>query len=315
MSSDAFQCSKCAHDPFPTKRKLDKHISDYHRVTTHSISDAENYETSGTVKSNGHACNNCGARFSTLSNLRRHMKRNCKGNQLVTENTNNQSVVHPANNCELEGDHISTDSSATCSIATLGLMIEEDWHVVVCVLCKFVIDKAHVIGHFKEKHKMDIGNNDEVGQLMRDHRLRPHLAVIWDEATEERLDESDDDDHGRPHFTPAAFRPGSVALSGIPVQDGFKCQLCEQRLHHVCVTTHASMRSHYNRHHPNEKVECQKVRVQAFYAPSNVRPQLRFVEVTDNECQAGSELSAFGIPQKIHSVPGHRCNVHHKEAR
>ncbi|KAK9492034.1 hypothetical protein V1508DRAFT_448904 [Lipomyces doorenjongii] len=187
-------------------------------------------------------------------------------------------------------------------------MVEEDWHVIVCTRCKFIIDEAHVIRHLKEKHKTQIINDDDVRQLIRQQGPREHLTVIWDEATERQLDESDDDDQTQTQFKPAAFKPGSFALRGIPVEDGFKCQLCEQMIKHVCVTTKEGMRSHYMRHHPEATIEYIKVKVQAFYDRSNARPQLRFVEVT-GIAETILHFSRFGTPATIHDVPGHGSRI------
>ncbi|KAJ8098488.1 hypothetical protein POJ06DRAFT_152207 [Lipomyces tetrasporus] len=123
---------------------------------------------------------------------------------------------------------------------------------------------------------------------------------------EDMLYESDDEDQRAPLFNPPAFRPGSAPLRRIPVQDGFKCQLCAQKLHHVCVTTKESTRTHYKRNHKGQAVEYYEVKVQAFYGRSRSAAQLRYVQVKEREDQDEATIAAFGIPENIHSVPSHK---------
>ncbi|KAK9312146.1 hypothetical protein V1522DRAFT_394398 [Lipomyces starkeyi] len=183
------------------------------------------------------------------------------------------------------------------------------WQVAICTHCKFIVDKALFIDHLKLKHGLDNPNEDAVLHVGRQYALRPHLAIIWDETTENEVDESDDEDHGSSLFDPTAFRPGSAALRGIPVQVGFKCEVCEKRLRHICVKAKEGMRTHYRRHHPGQTAEYHQVRVQAFYGRSIVQSQLRFVQVTETQSTDMAPLSAFGIPENIHSVPEHNSTV------
>ncbi|ODQ74684.1 hypothetical protein LIPSTDRAFT_226800 [Lipomyces starkeyi NRRL Y-11557] len=121
-------------------------------------------------------------------------------------------------------------------IEDLGFTIESIWHVAICQRCHFVVDKGMIIDHLNGIHGFEIRNVNAVLLVLRMYHLRIHLAVIWDDNIEDQLDDSDDEDRGPSFFNPPAFRPGSAALQGILVHDGFKCQLCEQRLHHVCTT-------------------------------------------------------------------------------
>ncbi|KAK9249925.1 hypothetical protein V1507DRAFT_446217 [Lipomyces tetrasporus] len=109
------------------------------------------------------------------------------------------------------------------------------------------------------------------------------------------LYESDDEDQRAPLFNPPAFRPGSAPLRRIPVQDGFKCQLCAQKLHHVCVTTKESTRTHYKRNHKGQAVEYYEVKVQAFYGRSRSAAQLRYVQVKEREDQDEATIAAFDL--------------------
>ncbi|KAK9489748.1 hypothetical protein V1508DRAFT_400536 [Lipomyces doorenjongii] len=63
------------------------------------------------------------------------------------------------------------------------------------------------------------------------------------------------------------------------------------------------MGSSARRHHPDQAVEYHQVRVQAFYARSDVQSQLRVVKVTETQSTNVTPLSAFGIPEDIHSGP------------
>ncbi|KAK9426883.1 hypothetical protein V1505DRAFT_407751 [Lipomyces doorenjongii] len=265
--SSALQCLECNHAPFDTKAKLNKHSYSKHRR-------AETFEFGGvayplTVTDGDlYACPTCMAKTASVKSL----KQSDDAEALVT----------------------CGDVSEIRSMEDLGFMIEAIWKVAICSRCMVVVDNAQLISHLKLKHGLDDPNEDAILQVARQYALRPHLAIIWDETTENQVDDSDDEDHGSSLFNPTAFRPGSVALRGIPAQDGFKYDVCEQRLRHICVKTKEGMRTHYKRHHPNQTVEYHQVRVQAFYGRSNV--------------QLGS---TFGVwkPENIHSVPGHDSPV------
>ncbi|KAK9368153.1 hypothetical protein V1509DRAFT_640043 [Lipomyces kononenkoae] len=63
-----------------------------------------------------------------------------------------------------------------------------------------------------------------------------------------------------------------------------------------------AMRTHYKRNHANQSVELQPVRVQAFYGRSAANPQLRYVEVAEDNTTATTseidteDITKFGIP-------------------
>ncbi|KAK9490114.1 hypothetical protein V1508DRAFT_406605 [Lipomyces doorenjongii] len=189
-----------------------------------------------------------------------------------------------------------TEALVTCgniseirSMEDLGFMIEAIWKVAICSRCMVVDAILHVACQYA---------------------LRPHLAILWDETTENQGSGFRRRGPRFIAFNPTAFRPGSLALRGIPGQDGFKCEVCEQRLRHIC--RHHPFHIRHVRPfltHPNQTVEYHQVRVQAFYGRSNVQSQLRFVEVTENQSTDLAPLSAFGIPENIHSVPGHESAV------
>ncbi|KAK9486020.1 hypothetical protein V1527DRAFT_482434 [Lipomyces starkeyi] len=69
----------------------------------------------------------------------------------------------------------------------LGFMIEATWKVAICTRCKFVVDKAVLIDHLKQKHGLDNSIEDAILQVARQYALRPHLAIIWDEIAENQL--------------------------------------------------------------------------------------------------------------------------------
>jgi hypothetical protein len=82
------------------------------------------------------------------------------------------------------------------TMADLGFTIEATWKVAICDLCHFVVDKAMVIEHITSVHGLEVANANAVLLVLRMHRLRPHLAIIWDDAIEDQLDESDDESQG-----------------------------------------------------------------------------------------------------------------------
>ncbi|KAK9492608.1 hypothetical protein V1508DRAFT_418432 [Lipomyces doorenjongii] len=113
------------------------------------------------------------------------------------------------------------------------------------------------------------------------HRLRQHLAIIWDDTIEDQLHESNDEDQGAQFFNPPAFRLGSAPLRGFPVQDGFKCRVFAQKLHQICVTTKEGMKTHYKRNHKAQAVEYHEIKIVSCGVFSSgrgrtkVRPQLQ----------------------------------------
>ncbi|KAK9311391.1 hypothetical protein V1524DRAFT_442621 [Lipomyces starkeyi] len=151
-----------------------------------------------------------------------------------------------------------------------------------------------VIEHLTSVHGLEVPNANAVLLVLRMHH-----------AIEDQLDESDDESQGIQLFNPPAFRPGSAPLQGIPVQDGFKCQLCEQRLRQVCVISKEGMRTHYKRHHKAQAVEYYSVQVQALYGRSKTQSQLRFVQVTRTQTGDATPLDIWdsGLGSKqIHDL-------------
>ncbi|KAK9349621.1 hypothetical protein V1523DRAFT_337712, partial [Lipomyces doorenjongii] len=136
---------------------------------------------------------------------------------------------------------------------------------------------------------------------------------VWDERTERELDDSDDEHAGRTGYASIAFRPGAAAVEGVAVVDGYKCVLCENGLQHRCVQSKEAMRTHYRRQHPSQVVDFCSVRVQAFYGRSVANPQLRYVEVseniTDSTTPETDDITKFGIPANVHSVPAAHSTV------
>ncbi|KAK9365283.1 hypothetical protein V1509DRAFT_642799 [Lipomyces kononenkoae] len=78
---------------------------------------------------------------------------------------------------------------------------------------------------------------------------------------------SDDEDAGGADFPVEGFRPGSGAINGIPVSDGWKCLRCELAGTHRCMQSSEAMGSHFKRVHANDgdKVDSSPVHVQALY--------------------------------------------------
>ncbi|KAK9489132.1 hypothetical protein V1508DRAFT_362467 [Lipomyces doorenjongii] len=195
------------------------------------------------------------------------------------------------------------------TMADLGFTTEDTWKVAICDHCHFIVDKSMIIDHIKGIHRLEIRNVNAVLLVLRMNHLRIHLPVIWDDNVDDQLDDSEEEDRGPSFFHPPAFRPGSAALQGIPVHDGFKCQLCEQRLHHACTITKKGMRTHYSRYHGGQSVEYHPAKFQAFYGRSKIASQLRYVEVMDIENQRQDSITPFGIPENIPSVPNHSSTI------
>ncbi|KAK9327900.1 hypothetical protein V1520DRAFT_357469 [Lipomyces starkeyi] len=81
----------------------------------------------------------------------------------------------------------SRDISTISSISDLGFVIEAMWQVA--------ISEA-----WARQSK-----EDAILHVVRQYALRPHLAILWDGATENEVDESDDEDHGSSLFNSTAF--------------------------------------------------------------------------------------------------------------
>ncbi|KAK9489177.1 hypothetical protein V1508DRAFT_442917, partial [Lipomyces doorenjongii] len=203
MSSETtvFQCTFCNHAPFDTKVKLTKHLSSKHRKAATFCFSGETFPLLVTHDN---------------KSLKRHIGgQNCRSSQVIVGPT----IYQP-------GDTQSEQCGSTGTIADphtmahLGFTIDDTWKVAICEQCHFIVDKSMIMDHLKGVHKREILNVDAVVQILRMYHLRPHLAVIWDDTSEDPdlLDESDDED-SRSYFTPPAFRPGSEALQRIQIKD------------------------------------------------------------------------------------------------
>ncbi|KAK9249907.1 hypothetical protein V1507DRAFT_446227 [Lipomyces tetrasporus] len=152
--------------------------------------------------------------------------------------------------------------------------------------------------HLTNVHKLKIADESAMFNTIRSYKIRPHLAIVWDDLVEEELD---------------AFRPGQAAIDGISVLDGYKCVLCESVLKHRCVRSKDAMRTHYERNHDDQVVEFCPVRVQAFYGRSSVNQQLRYVHVTENDAIVTrtnpDDFETLGIPANVHSVPASHAAI------
>ncbi|KAK9384308.1 hypothetical protein V1515DRAFT_633631 [Lipomyces mesembrius] len=119
------------------------------------------------------------------------------------------------------------------------------------------------------------------------YKLRLHLAITTNTPRPFEFD---------------AFRPNRNAIDGISVLDGFKCVLCEK------VETQSLQENH-----DNQVLEFCPVRVQAYYGRSSVSPQLRYVQVTENEVivvrTETDDIETFEIPANVHSVPASHATI------
>ncbi|KAK9481668.1 hypothetical protein V1527DRAFT_502651 [Lipomyces starkeyi] len=175
----------------------------------------------------------------------------------------------------------------------IGFTYEDTWKVSICNNCHFV--------HLRTVHRFDVPNANAVLLILRMRRLRPYLAIIWDDANEDQLDESDDE--GRGHSSAGISTRAQTALNANS----------EQRLRQICVTSKKGMPTHYRRHHKAQAVEYYSVQVQAKYGRSRTQSQALFVQVTPTETGDTTPLSTYGIPDYIHSVPGHNSIVLERE--
>ncbi|KAK9343621.1 hypothetical protein V1522DRAFT_394250 [Lipomyces starkeyi] len=280
-----FICDQCMHTPFETKIQLTKHISRKHREAQTFVFKGETY----TLVSNDdgkYLCPKCTSQISTIRYVENSVRHLVLGNSAWTQ----AEVVRAVAENEAASTHGDVLAQITdCrTVADLGFTIEQTWQVSICTRCKFVVDKAMWIEHIEEKHSLQVANADAVWLVARMYNLRPYLAIVWDESTEDQLDESDDEQEGTSQSSPGAFRPGSAPLEGIPVHDGLKCQLCNHR---------------------GQTVDYHPVHVQTFYGRSKHQSQLRYVEVSPTESSDRIPLSVFGIPDDVHSVPGQNSTI------
>ncbi|KAK9364314.1 hypothetical protein V1509DRAFT_573035, partial [Lipomyces kononenkoae] len=272
--SSVYQCAECKHAPFNTRDKLNRHVSVSHSKPGFFSFEGVAYPLIMTPDGK-YACPTCTAESSNVSNLRRHMARvDCargEDNTGVDQVENCQTPVRfdgfddQVESCESHG---RVDEDNCASLGGIGLSFNREWNVITCDQCHHIVDKAMVEDHLTNVHKLVIEDKSAMWCTIRAYRLRPHLAVVWDDGTEQQLDDSDDEYAGRTGFEPGAFRPGAAAVEGVSVVDGFKCVLCESDLQHRCVQSKEAMRTHYKRNHANQVVEFQPVRVQAFYGRS-----------------------------------------------
>ncbi|KAK9349618.1 hypothetical protein V1523DRAFT_443097 [Lipomyces doorenjongii] len=289
MSTEAlaFSCGSCDHAPFDSPDKLNKHTSSKHRQSSTFNYNGASYPL---ISAEGkYLCPKCSSSMASISGLRRHLARVCRRRSGHTSAA--LTIIEPRTLDDFEFTY------------------ENTWQIAICNRCHFVVDMAMVIEHLTTVHGLGVQSHDSVLRVLRTHRLRPHLAIIWDNIIEDQLDESDDEDQGPQLFNPPVFRPGSVSLRGIPVQDGFKCRVCAQNLRHVCVTTKEGMRTHYKRNHKGQVVEYQDVKVQAFYGRSRSVAQLRYVQVREREDQAiisaltdKRDLNLFGSKFQVYPL-------------
>ncbi|KAK9235269.1 hypothetical protein V1525DRAFT_390626 [Lipomyces kononenkoae] len=146
--------------------------------------------------------------------------------------------------------------------------------------CHHIVDKSMVEDHLTKVRKLEI---QDKACAIRAYRLRPHLSV----------------DDG---FESGAFRQGAAAVEGVTVFDGYKCVLCESALQHRCVQSKEAMRTHSKRNHPNP------VRIQVVYGRSAANPQLRYVEVAEDNTTAAmretDDITMIGIPATVHGLSG-----------
>ncbi|KAK9490507.1 hypothetical protein V1508DRAFT_399809 [Lipomyces doorenjongii] len=107
------------------------------------------------------------------------------------------------------------------SLDGMGLRYNSQWNVMTCNRCNHIVDKSVVEDQLTNIHKLEIQDKSALWRTIQAYRLRPHLAVVWDDGTEQQLDDSDDEYAGRTGFE-SGFRPGAAAVEGVSVVDGYK---------------------------------------------------------------------------------------------
>ncbi|KAK9334236.1 hypothetical protein V1521DRAFT_225288 [Lipomyces starkeyi] len=210
-----FCCSQCNHAQFNSKIQLSKHISDHHRCLTSIVVNGVSYTLAAREGSGKYLCPQCDREIASMSTLRRHMAQNCQGSAPAQVRQETRPAVpdagpdaipeqETAKALNLEGLNLYSISSFCWELDKLtiieprtlddiGFTYENTWQVAICNLCHFVVDKAMVIEHLASVHALEVPSANAVLLVLRMHRLRPHLAIIWDDAIEDQLDESDDE--------------------------------------------------------------------------------------------------------------------------
>ncbi|KAK9342744.1 hypothetical protein V1522DRAFT_279786 [Lipomyces starkeyi] len=315
MSSEitVFQCTLCKHAPFDTKGKLYKHSSSKHRNATTFDFNGGTFPLVVT-DGNKYVCPTCKTEVSSVRSLKRHMGQYCNAGQSNAQNTSGaarDSNAAIAARSSLTG---TPGSAVDCtSLDGMGMSLDLVWNVLICNRCHYIVDKSMITSHLTNVHKLKIADESAMLNTIRSYKIRPHLAIVWDDLIEEELGQSDDAYSGPRPFALDAFRPGQAAIDGISVLDGYKCVLCESVLKHRCVRSKDAMRTHYKRNHDDQVVEFCPVRVQAFYGRSSVNQQLRYVHVTENDAIVTrtnpDDFETLGIPANVHSVPASHAAI------
>ncbi|KAK9318967.1 hypothetical protein V1517DRAFT_355445 [Lipomyces orientalis] len=298
----AYQCTECDHAPFDTKAKFNKHTSSKHRKAETFKFDGAAYPV--VVADDGrYACPTCRTEASSISSLRRHMGRqNCgiaqaagaddvQGWQNAVQDSGNENTATTA--------HTSITKDDCASLEGVGFKYNHYWDVPTCNRCPHVVDKSTIEDHLTNVHKLEIQDNGAMWRTIRAYRIRPHLAVVWDDKTELELDDSDDeyekkDENSMTGFASGTYRPGAAAVDGVSVIDGYKCVQCESALQHRCVQSKEALRTHYKRKHAN----------QAIVGQSTVAIRRGYREHDDFDAPEPNDITNFGIPANVHSVPG-----------
>ncbi|KAK9311043.1 hypothetical protein V1524DRAFT_457723 [Lipomyces starkeyi] len=213
--------------PSRTIQQQNPAIEAHFRSLTSIIVNGESYALAAPEGSSKYPCPKCDRKTTSLSALKRHLAHNCQEVRQVTRPTApdagpdaipEQETVTAAFN--LEG----LNSYKPRTLDDIGFSHENTWQVAICDCCHFVVDMPMVIEHLTSVHGLEVPNTNDVLLVLRMHRLRPHLAIIWDDTIEDQLDESDDESQGilglRVYYLiRQLFDQGLRRSRGIPVQD------------------------------------------------------------------------------------------------
>ncbi|KAK9427010.1 hypothetical protein V1505DRAFT_318287 [Lipomyces doorenjongii] len=301
-----FSCRDCG-DRFDARPALYKHRQNYHpQHTTFKVGSTEYPIVLG--QGNGKFnCPKCNSQVSGLNSLRRHV---LKCGRVDRHDEDALIATIPGSDDgdhETPNEHVDNIPEIDClSLEGLGFHVDQRWKVATCRRCRYIVDPQNIINHVQKAHRLNIPNIEQARRGVDAVKLRTHLAVVSHEDEGSHYYMSDDDDDAT-----VWFLPGSRALTGLPVYQGFKCMICLG----TCTLTKASMRSHiFRNHRGSEAKHYAPTSVQAFYDRSALQQQLCYVEVSVlDEDENSSHRQQLHIPADIEQVRGHDMVVERRD--
>ncbi|KAK9482846.1 hypothetical protein V1527DRAFT_492383 [Lipomyces starkeyi] len=271
MSSESavYTCYKCSHEPFDTKAL--PNMSPIITAKRILSKPGERFQSLTYGTNSCLLCPECNGEWANIGSLRRHLNRHCNGS---TRNNGNEMDTG-----EIEGGVETTGTNAIdrTSLEGMGMICDSEWNVLICKWCHHIVDPSMMGFHLTKVHKLTVEGEESL----------PYLIVIWDVSTEQEMDDSDDEGTSAKEFEMEAFRPGSAAISEVPIADGFKCLTCEQALMHKCLQSKGAMRTHLR--------GAVQTATWSFVVTETTAGTHSTSETDD--------YATFGIPANVHSVP------------